>query len=84
MPGRQYLTVEDVAARHRRSPRTVRDWITNGCVTPRGRIWPEAIRAGKKYSIDSEDLEIFVARLRPGRAARRSICPDIIRPRSAA
>lgn len=65
MPARQYLTVEDVAARHRRSPRTVRDWIVHGCVTPRGRIRQEAIRAaGKKYSIDSEDLEIFEARQR--------------------
>jgi hypothetical protein len=66
MPGRQYLTVEDVAARDRRSPRTVRDWITNGCVTPAGRIQLEAIRAGKKYSIESEDLEVFEARLRHG------------------
>lgn len=63
---RQYLTVEDVAARHRRSPRTVRDWITHGCVTPNGRFRLAAIRAGKKYSIDSEDLEIFEARLRHG------------------
>lgn len=61
---RQYLTVEDVAERHRRSPRTVRDWITRGCVTPGGRIRLAALRAGKKYSIDSEDLEIFEARLR--------------------
>jgi len=66
MSGKQYLTVEDVAARHRRSPRTVRDWIAHGCVTPGGRIRLEAIRAGKKYSIESEDLEIFEARLRHG------------------
>jgi transposase len=66
MPGRQYLTVEDVAKRHKRSPRTIREWITKGCVTPSGRIWLEAVRAGKKYSIDGEDLEIFEARLRHG------------------
>jgi hypothetical protein len=63
---KQYLTVEDVAARHRRSPRTIREWITTGCVTPHGRIRLPAIRAGKKYSIESEDLEIFEARLRHG------------------
>lgn len=63
---KQYLTVEDVAARHRRSPRTVRDWITRGCVTPHGRIQLPAIRVGKKYSIESEDLEVFEARLRHG------------------
>ena len=62
----KYLTVEDVAARHRRSPRTVRDWISHGCVTPNGRYRLEAIRAGKKYSIDFEDLEVFEARLRHG------------------
>ena len=38
MPGRQYLMVEDVAKRHKRSPRTIREWITKGCVTPSGRI----------------------------------------------
>ncbi|WP_424928877.1 DNA-binding protein [Amaricoccus tamworthensis] len=59
-----YLTVKDVATRHRRSPRTIRDWITHGCVTPHGRIRLEAIRAGKKYSVSSEALEIFEARLR--------------------
>ncbi|WP_297972582.1 helix-turn-helix domain-containing protein [uncultured Amaricoccus sp.] len=75
MPARQYLTVEDVAARHRRSPRTVRDWITHGCVTPGGRIRLEAIRAGKKYSVESEDLEIFEARLRHG-----SSRPDLDMP----
>jgi len=48
MPARQYLTVEDVAKRHRRSPRTVRDWITNGCATPNGRIRLEALRGGQK------------------------------------
>jgi hypothetical protein len=64
MPTRQYLTVKDVAARHKRSPRTIRDWIKNGCVTPTGRIQLEAVRAGKQHSIDSEDLEIFEARLR--------------------
>jgi hypothetical protein len=68
MLGRQYLTVEDVATRHRRSPRTVRDWITHGCVTPNGRIRLRAVRAGKRYSIESEDLEIFEARLRHGSA----------------
>jgi hypothetical protein len=66
MFAKQYLTVEDVAARHRRSPRTVRDWITRGCVTPHGRIRLPAVRAGKKYSIEAEDLEVFEARLRHG------------------
>ncbi len=68
MYAKQYLSVEDVAARHRRSPRTVRDWITHGCVTPIGRIRLEAIRAGKKYSIETGDLEVFEARLRHGSA----------------
>lgn len=66
MPERQYLTVEDVAKRHKRSPRTIRDWIKNGCVTRSGRIRLEGVLAGKKYGIDAEDLEIFEARLRHG------------------
>jgi hypothetical protein len=68
MYAKHYLTVEDIAVRHRRSPRTIRDWITHGCVTPAGRIRLAAVRAGKKYSIESEALEIFEARLRHGSA----------------
>jgi hypothetical protein len=60
----EYYTVQDVAARHGRSPRTIRDWITYGCVTPGGRIRLPAILAGKKYSIEGDALEIFEARLR--------------------
>jgi hypothetical protein len=44
----------------------VRDWITQGCVTPHGRIRLPAVRACKKYSIEAEDLEVFEARLRHG------------------
>jgi hypothetical protein len=60
----KYLTIKDVAARHRRSPRTIRDWIKQGCATPRGRIVLPATLAGKSYAIDVDDLALFEARLR--------------------
>jgi hypothetical protein len=59
------VSVEDIAARHRRSPRTIRDWIKHGCMPPRaGRIVLPATLAGKRYAIDTDDLELFEARLR--------------------
>lgn len=66
MPNRHYYSVADIAVRFGRSPRTIRDWIAHGCATPNGRIALPAIRAGKKLTIQSEDLELFEARLRAG------------------
>jgi hypothetical protein len=68
---KKYLSVEEVARRHGRSPRTIRDWIAHGCVTPNGRLVLPAIRAGKKLTIEIDDLEIFEARLR--RAGSRPV-----------
>jgi transcriptional regulator with XRE-family HTH domain len=76
MFAKQYLTVEDVAARHRRSPRTVRDWITQGCVTPHGRIRLPAVRAGKKYSIEAEISRSSRRACATSPACRCSICLD--------
>ena len=60
----QYHSVKEVATRHGRSPRTIRDWIANGCPTPRGPVALPAIRAGKKLMIEADDLLVFEARLR--------------------
>lgn len=60
----RYHSVAGVATRFGRSPRTIRDWIATGCVTPSGRIRLPAIRAGKALMIDDEDLELFELRLR--------------------
>lgn len=70
MPVKKYLSVAEVASRHGRSPRTIRDWIAHGCATPTGRIALPAIRAGKKLTIEIDDLELFEARLR--RASSRA------------
>jgi transposase len=64
-------SVAEVAARFRRDPRTIRDWINKGCPTAGGqKVKLGAGRFGKSWEVSSEDLEIFELRVRrrPGSA----------------
>lgn len=61
----RYLTVEEVAEILRRSPRTIRDWITDGCPTDRGRVRLEAAKLGRSWSIREDWILVFEARVRP-------------------
>lgn len=69
MEGGRYLTVEDAATRLRRHPRTIRDWITKGCPTMRGRVSLEATKAGKSWLVHPDWLALFEHRIRPVRRA---------------
>lgn len=65
----RYLTTIEVAERLRRHPRTIRDWITKGTVTPRGRIFLAASKPGKSWIVHPDWLALFEHRIRPlGRA----------------
>lgn len=64
MLDRQYYSTKEVARRLGKSPRTVRDWIANGCPTPRGRVVLPAIQAGKSLLIDRDELDVFEVRIR--------------------
>lgn len=60
---RDVHTIDSVARRFGRSPRTIRDWIDKGCVTPRGRVRLQAARVGRRWLVRTEWLEVFEARV---------------------
>lgn len=60
-----YLTVGEVAKILRRSPRTIRDWIIDGCPTPQGRVRLEAAKLGKSWTVRADWLALFEIRVRP-------------------
>ncbi len=61
----RYLTVEEVAERLRRHPRTIRNWISEGCPTEGGKVLLAATKAGKGWLIHSECLSNFEHRIHP-------------------
>ena len=65
----RYLTIDEVARKLRRHPRTIRDWITKGCPTERGRVALAATKAGKGWLVHPEWLALFEHRIRPSRRA---------------
>ncbi len=65
----EYLTTKEVAKKLRRSPRTILDYIADGCLTKRGRIYLDATKVGKSWLIHPEWLELFEHRIRPLRRA---------------
>ncbi|CTQ33929.1 helix-turn-helix domain-containing protein [Jannaschia rubra] len=65
----EYLTTNEVARKLKRSPRTIRDYIADGCLTPRGRIYLDGTKVGKSWLIHPEWLELFEHRIRPVRRA---------------
>lgn len=65
MSQEQYLNIQDVSKKLRRHPRTIRDWITHGCTTERGKVYLEATKVGKSWLIHPEWLALFEHRIRP-------------------
>lgn len=61
----EYLTTKEVARKLRRSRRTILDYIADGCLTNRGRIYLDATKVGKSWLIHPEWLELFEHRIRP-------------------
>ncbi|MCT4372831.1 helix-turn-helix domain-containing protein [Yangia mangrovi] len=61
----QYHTVEAVADRFQRSPRTIRDWINHGCKTPEGTIHLQAAKLGKSWVVKREWLDFFEFQIKP-------------------
>ncbi|TMV14589.1 helix-turn-helix domain-containing protein [Arenibacterium halophilum] len=69
MPNEHYHTVAEVAEKLRRHPRTIRDWIVDGCKTERGHVRLEATKVGKSWLIHADWLALFEHRIRPVRRA---------------
>lgn len=65
----QYHTVEAVADRFQRSPRTIRDWINHGCKTPDGTIRLQAAKLGKAWVVKHEWLDYFEFQIQPRHVA---------------
>ena len=65
----KYLTTEEVAEKLRRHPRTIRDWITKGTMTGRGRVFLDATKPGKSWLVHPDWLALFEYRIRPLRRA---------------
>jgi len=61
----KYLTIEEIATRFRCHPRTIRDWITKGAVTPRGRVFLDATKPGKSWLVHPDWLALFEDQIRP-------------------
>ncbi|UOA16971.1 helix-turn-helix domain-containing protein [Sulfitobacter dubius] len=61
----KYLSIEAIAARFQRSPRTIRDWINRGCKTPDGTIRLQAVKLGKSWVVKREWLEFFEFQIEP-------------------
>jgi hypothetical protein len=67
MSTEKYLTIDDVAGKLRRHPRTIRDWVRVGCTTERGKVHLQATKVGKAWLIHPEWLSLFEHRIRPVR-----------------
>ena len=61
----QYYSTASVAAKLNVSPRTLRDWIADGCPTPHGRVKLEAAKLGRSWKIHEDWLVLFEHRVRP-------------------
>lgn len=61
----EYHSIEAIADRFQRNPRTVRDWINRGCKTPDGTIRLQAAKLGKSWVVKKEWLEFFEFQIRP-------------------
>ena len=64
---RRYHGVSDLARRFGRPPRTIRDWLAQGCPVAGERIALPATLVGKRLLVADEDLERFEWRLRRAR-----------------
>lgn len=60
----RHLSVAEVADLLRRSPRTIRDWIVDGCPTPNGRVKLQAAKLGRSWTVKPDWLAVFEFRVR--------------------
>jgi hypothetical protein len=61
-----YHSIQDVAKIYHRHPRTIRDWITKGCLIESGeRIKLGAVKPGRGWLVPAEALVLFDHRIRP-------------------
>ena len=60
-----YYDTADLAAMFKRHPRTIRNWILEGCPTPEGPVRLRAARLGKRWTVKDEWLAAFELRVRP-------------------
>ena len=68
-----FYTVQEVAKKFRKSPRTIRDWITHGCPAAGQRVKLPATKLGKTWSVTEEQIAVFEVRARSSRSGR----PDL-------
>lgn len=61
----EYHSIQTIADRFQRNPRTIRDWINRGCKTPDGTIRLQAAKLGKSWVVKKEWLEFFEFQIRP-------------------
>jgi len=61
----EYHSIEAIADRFQRNPRTIRDWVNHGCKTPDGTIRLQAAKLGKSWVVKTEWLEFFEFQIRP-------------------
>jgi hypothetical protein len=61
----EYHTIEAIAGRFQRNPRTIRDWINHGCKTADGTIRLQAAKLGKSWVVKKEWLEFFEFQIQP-------------------
>jgi len=63
------LKVSQVASLLNVRPGTVSNWITKGLVTPDGKRFLNASRAGKSWRIRQEDLDLFLDMEEPAKTS---------------
>ncbi|AML51632.1 helix-turn-helix domain-containing protein [Falsihalocynthiibacter arcticus] len=61
----KYYTTNQVADIFGKHPRTIRDWILTGCLTPDGLVKLEAAKFGKSWQVRDVWLVLFEHRVRP-------------------
>ena len=64
-------SIRDLEILRGRKPRTIRDWIQKGCLTPGGPVRLEAVKTGRWWSVSEEDLVLFRHRRAQKSAAAR-------------
>lgn len=65
IPLPRYYDTKELAQRFRRNPRTVRNWITDGCPTENRLVKITARKFGKSWSVREDDLVLFEHQVRP-------------------
>lgn len=67
---RKLYTTEELGERFECTPRTITNWINDGCLNGNGRIRLPARKLGRRWFCTEEDLAIFEVRTRPSVAGR--------------